>query len=99
MQQVTQDNWNSIIEKELAVIQFSAPWCGPCKSQAQVLDEVSTSNNSLFFGKIDIEEASDLADSFKVRSVPTIVFLRKGKESNRLVGFQTKQKVQAAISA
>lgn len=98
MQQVTQENWGSVAEKDTAVLQFSAPWCGPCKHQAQVLDEMATSNANAFFGKVDIEEATDLADTFKVMSVPTIVFLKHGKESKRLVGFQSKQKLQDAMA-
>ena len=99
MQQVTQDNWNSVAEKDTVILQFSAPWCGPCKNQSQVLDEIATTNINAFFGKVDIEEENDIASTFKVMSVPTIVFLKNGKESKRFVGFQSKQKIQEAMSA
>jgi thioredoxin 1 len=99
MQQVNQENWVSVVNTDSAVLQFSAQWCGPCRQQAQILNEVETSNSQTFFGKIDIEESFNIADTFKVQSVPTIIFLKNGKESKRLVGFQNKQKLQEAMSA
>jgi thioredoxin 1 len=86
------------MERETAVLQFSAPWCGPCKNQSIIVDEVVAANNLGFAGKIDIEEEIDLSSEFKVQSVPTIVVLHKGKESKRFVGFQTRQKLEEALA-
>lgn len=98
MQQVNHENWNSVVARDTAVLQFSAPWCGPCKNQTAIIDEVSGTKDNVFFGKVDIEQEMDIANDFKVLSVPTLVVLKNGKEQKRLVGFQSRQKLVEMLS-
>ena len=93
MHKVTNENWGAVAKSAQAIIEFSAPWCGPCKKQAEVISEFEK-NHSISVGNIDIEESCEIAERFKVKSVPTIVLLEDGQEKSRLEGFQTMQKLQ-----
>lgn len=73
-------------EKILA--QFSASWCGPCKSLAPKLENISNSYSNVTFVKIDVEENSDLAADLSIRSVPTVIIYDGKKIVNKIVGVQ-----------
>lgn len=81
------------------VLDFYAQWCGPCKTISPMIEDLSIEyQESVIIGKIDVEESDDLSVEFKIRSVPTIVFLDKtGTEVSRLVGAQTKAKIEENI--
>ena len=83
MIEVNDKNYEEFVEGGNCVLQFSATWCGPCKTLTKTLESVIPSNLDLPFGKVDIDEARDLASKFGIRSVPTLVFLSKGIELKR----------------
>ena len=70
---------------------FSATWCGPCKSFKPVMNEISGEWYHVEF--IDIDNLSDLAQQYNVRSVPTVVIEEDGKEVNRIIGAVPKQSI------
>ena len=70
---------------------FSASWCGPCKAFKPVMQEIRTEGYQIEF--IDIDNLSDLAEQYNVRSVPTVVIEQAGKEVDRFVGVIPKQQV------
>ena len=67
---------------------FSAPWCGPCKAFKPIMNEIKSEGYYVEF--IDIDNMSDLASKYNVRSVPTVVIEEGGVEVDRVVGMQTK---------
>lgn len=72
------------------VVDFFAEWCGPCKMLSPVLESLAPEfEGKLKIVKVDIDQASDVAQEFKVVSVPTIVFFKDGAEVDRMVGFQS----------
>ena len=75
---------------------FSATWCGPCKSFKPVMNEIAGEGYHVEF--IDIDNLSDLAQQYNVRSVPTVVIEENGSEVNRLIGATTKQIVLENLS-
>lgn len=65
-------------EHELVLLDFWASWCGPCKTFLPVFEELARHHPDIYFGKVNVEEARDLAEAFQVRSVPTLMAFKKG---------------------
>ena len=84
----------------VAVVDFSATWCGPCRMLAPVLEDVSEK----FAGKadfyhVDVDEAPDLAAAFRVNSVPCLVLLKNGTFADQSVGFRPGPQIAAWIES
>jgi thioredoxin 1 len=88
---LTASNFKQYTNSGIALVDFWASWCMPCKMMAPVLNELADSvDDKVKICKINIEEQQQLANTFKVKSIPTIVLLRNGKEVDRVVGVKTK---------
>lgn len=87
------ENYESLIEKGLIAIQYYATWCGPCKMLGPILESISEERKDLTFYRIDIDKYRAQATEVGIRSVPTIVLYRDGKEVDRVSGYQPKEKV------
>lgn len=79
----------------MRLIRFTASWCQPCKQLANILAEIET---PVFIEVIDIDERSDVAMDFGIRSVPTLVMLDGNTEIKRMTGLKTKQALQEWIN-
>ena len=75
------------------LVDFWAPWCGPCRNLAPVIDEVAEERTDIKVGKVNIDDNKDLARQFKVMAIPTVLIFRNGEEVNRSVGPETKEEV------
>ncbi|GLT63712.1 hypothetical protein SLA2020_362560 [Shorea laevis] len=73
---------------KLLVIDFTATWCGPCKRMEPVIQDCAAKYNDVQFTKIDVDKLDDVARSFGVDTMPAYVFLKKGKEIDRVIGAQ-----------
>ena len=82
----------------LAVVDFYATWCGPCKMLAPILESVEKETEGVAFFRIDVDQAPDLARRFGIMSIPTLVFLKNGEEVARTVGVQRKPELTAKIN-
>lgn len=72
--------FEEIIEQHpMVILDFWATWCAPCKTFSPIFEQLAELNPDIFFGKVNIEEAQDLAEAFQVRSVPTIIAFRAGE--------------------
>ena len=99
---VTAENFEeSVLKNEKTVIlDFYADWCGPCRMVAPIIDELAEEyDGKVLIGKCDVEEGDDVAASFMIRNVPTIVFLKDGKPVDKHVGAATKEQLKAKIEA
>ncbi|PWA90624.1 thioredoxin H-type 1 [Artemisia annua] len=71
---------------KLGVVDFTASWCGPCRVIAPVFEELAKKFSGVVFLKVDVDELKSVAEEFKVEAMPTFVFLKNGKEVDRMVG-------------
>jgi thioredoxin len=67
---------DTIANNDIVIIDFWAPWCGPCKSFAPVYDAVSEKHKDVVFAKVNTEDEQELAASFQIRSIPTLMIFR-----------------------
>ncbi len=82
------------------VVDFYATWCGPCKRLSPILDELAGPlTNRITFLKVDVDQSPGLAQRFSVEGVPTLVFLRDGKELDRQVGLTSKEALKARLNS
>ena len=84
-----QDFETKVVNDPVAVIDFSATWCGPCRMLAPVLEEISEQlGDKVKFYNVDVDDDSALAAGFGISSVPTVLLLKNGKVADHSVGFR-----------
>ena len=94
------DNFDQVRNKEgLALLDFYADWCGPCRMVLPIVDEIASEREDLFVGKINVNDNPDLAREFGVISIPTLIVMKDGKIINRSSGAKNKAKILKMISA
>ena len=82
------------------LVDFWATWCGPCKRLGPIIEEIAAEyDGKAIVGKCDIEENDDLTEQFGIMNVPTVVFLKDGKEVDRVVGLAMKNVYQDKLNA
>ena len=97
----TQNFKEEVLQSELPVlVDFWAPWCGPCRMLAPVLEELETDlAGKVKVAKVNVDEEMELAAQFQVASIPTLVLFRGGQAVQRSVGVQPKAKLAAMCTA
>jgi len=85
-------------EKGLSIVLYYATWCGPCKMLKPVLEKIDKELNEVNFGRIDIDEYREQAKEVLIKSVPTVLLYKDGKEVDRKMGYQPKEKLLGWIN-
>ncbi len=79
LENLTAENFEEkVLNSEIAILDFWAPWCGPCRQFAPIFEKVAGENPDILFGKVNTEEEQALAGHFRIQSIPTIIILREG---------------------
>jgi thioredoxin 1 len=85
-------------DKMVTVKKFSAVWCGPCRALAPVMNEIKGQFSNVTFEDYDVDEAYDEATQYGIRSVPTVIIVKDGKEVERFTGASSKMAYVNAIN-
>lgn len=89
---------NEVLNSEMPVLlDFWAPWCGPCRMVSPIVDEIAAERNDIKVGKVNVDEQSELAGQFGVMSIPTLVVMKGGKVVNQMVGARPKAQILAML--
>jgi len=92
-------SFDAAVAAGIAVVDFWASWCGPCRMMGPVLsDFASEAGDSVTVAKVNVDDSPHLSARFRVQAIPLTVILRDGKEIARLVGLQTKDSLGRAIA-
>jgi thioredoxin 1 len=98
---LTKDNFEqTVLNNDIVIVDFWAPWCGPCKSFAPTYEAVSEKHPNVVFAKVNTEAEQDLAGYFQIRSIPTLMVFREQiiifSQAGALPGQALEQVVQGA---
>ena len=96
---ITSENLSSLKNGNLPlVVDFWATWCGPCRMVSPIISELAVVyDGKAVVGKCDVEENEDLAMEFGIRNIPTILFFKSGEVVEKLVGAQSKAKIEETL--
>ena len=98
--ELTSENFDSTVENGVSLVDFWAPWCGPCRMLSPVIDElVNDFKDKANICKVNTDEEQNLAVKYGVRSVPTILIIKDGEIVDQVIGAQSKQALADKINA
>ena len=98
--ELTAENFEATVNDGVSLVDFWAPWCGPCRMIAPVIDELAGEfEGKANICKVNTDEQQDLAVKYGVRSVPTILFMKNGEIVDQVIGAQSKQALAEKINA
>ena len=97
--EVTDSNFQAeVIESETPVlVDFWAPWCGPCRVVAPILEEIASEREDLRIVKLDVDANQQTAAQFGILAIPTMVLFRNGAEAKRIQGAMPKKRLEAEL--
>lgn len=94
IKELTTENFNEeVASEQKTLVDFWAPWCGPCKMLSPIVDEIAETATDFKVGKVNVDEQMDIAREFSIAAIPTLLVFRNGKVINKSVGLLTKDEV------
>ena len=99
-QVINKNNFDEVKKSEKPVLlDFYAPWCGPCRMVSPIVDEIALEHPEYLVGKINVDEEGELAGAFGVVSIPTLVVLKNGQVISQSAGARPKAQILAMLEA
>jgi len=96
---LTLDNFEEEVlnSKEPVLVDFWAPWCGPCRMLSPIVDQVAEATEGVKIGKVNVDEQEELADRYSIMSIPALKFFKNGEVVKDSTGFIPKEKIEEMI--
>ena len=98
---ITNENYEALMASgQPIVIDFWAEWCGPCRMVGPIIDELAAEyEGKVVIGKCDVDSCDDIVAQYKVRNIPTVVFIKGGEVVDKVVGATSKDTLKAKVEA
>ena len=92
---LTKDNFDSTVKQneKAVLIDFWAPWCGPCQMLGPIIEEIAAEREDIIVAKINVDDEMELAKSFRIVSIPTVIVMKNGEKVATSVGYQPKEDI------
>ncbi|CDB25279.1 thioredoxin [Firmicutes bacterium CAG:552] len=97
MIQLTADNFDEEVKEGKTLIDFWAPWCGPCRMQSPILEQLEASGAAVKICKVNVDEQPDLAKRFGILSIPTLILMQNGVLKDKQVGLTSLDELNEFI--
>jgi len=96
---ITKENFKEMVleNKSTVLLDFWADWCGPCRMIGPTIEEIADENPEITVGKINVDEETELAQEFKIISIPTLIVIKDGAITNQSAGLITKEKILSLL--
>lgn len=99
VEEVTDQNFNEKTANGVTLTDFWATWCGPCRMQSPAIEEAANDmGDQVTFTKMDVDQNPKTAQEFGIMSIPTLLIKKDGKVVDQLIGYHSKDQVEAALS-
>ncbi len=85
------------LKDKTVIIDFYADWCGPCRMISPILEAIEAERGDVLVGKLNVDEHMDIAQEFRVVSIPMVLVYKNGEQTAKIIGYQSREEIEAQL--